>query len=65
MESVIITPRDEAQLNDLKKFIAASHMDAKILTDEEKEDMGLLMLMSEADMTDLVSEEEIMKILAR
>ena len=65
MVSIIITPQNESQLNDLKKFIMTSHMEAKILTDEEKEDIGLLMLMSEADMNDLVSEEEIMKILAQ
>lgn len=35
------------------------------LTDEEKEDMGLLMLMQEADRNDKVSEEEIFKILGR
>ena len=33
------------------------------LTDEEKEDMGLLILMQEADLDDLVSREEIMKAL--
>ena len=33
------------------------------LTDEEKEDIGLLMLMQEADRTEFVSREEIMKIL--
>ena len=65
MESVIITPKDDKQLSDLKKFIAASHMEAKILTDEETEDLGLLMLMSEVDRNDLVPEEEIMKILAQ
>ena len=33
------------------------------LTDEEKEDMGLLMLMQESDLEDLVSREEVMKAL--
>lgn len=33
------------------------------LSDEEKEDIGLLMLMQEADRTEFVSREEIMKIL--
>jgi hypothetical protein len=35
------------------------------LSDEEKEDMGLMMLMQEADRNDKVSEEEIFKILGR
>jgi hypothetical protein len=33
------------------------------LTDEEKEDMGLLMLMQELDLDDFVSREELMKAL--
>lgn len=35
------------------------------LTDEEKEDIGLLILMQEADRDEKVSEEEIFKILGR
>ena len=35
------------------------------LSDEEKEDIGLLMLMQEADRNDKVSEEEIFKILGK
>jgi hypothetical protein len=35
----------------------------KKLTDEEKEDIGMLMLMQECDRTEFVSREEIMKIL--
>ena len=33
------------------------------LTDEEKEDLGMLMLMQEVDRNNLVSRDEIMKIL--
>jgi hypothetical protein len=33
------------------------------LTDDEKEDLGMLMLMQECDRTEYVSREEIMKIL--
>ena len=35
------------------------------LTDEEKEDLGLLLLMQEADTTEKVSREEIFKILGK
>lgn len=35
------------------------------LSDEEKEDVGLMMLMQEADRNDKVSEEEIFKILGK
>ena len=35
------------------------------LSDEEKEDIGLIMLMQEADRNDKISEEEIFKILGK
>jgi hypothetical protein len=35
------------------------------LTDEEKEDLGLLMMMQEADRNDKVSKEEIFNILSK
>lgn len=35
------------------------------LTDEEKEDLGMLMLMQESDRNDKVSEEEVFRILGR
>lgn len=37
----------------------------KKLTDEEKEDLGMLMLMQECNRNEKVSEEEIFKILGR
>jgi len=37
----------------------------KNLSEEEKEDLGLMMLMQEADRDDKVSEEEIFKILGK
>ena len=36
-----------------------------ILSEEEKEDFGLLFLMQKADRNDIVSEEEIFKILSK
>ena len=35
------------------------------MTDEEKEDLGLLLLMQESDRTDTVSESEVMEVLNR
>jgi hypothetical protein len=37
----------------------------KNLTDEEKEDIGMLMLMQEADRNDKVTEEEIFRVLGK
>ena len=63
MESFVITPKNLAEQELLRSFLAQSHLDAKVLTDEEKEDLGLLLLMSEVDTSDTVDEERIQKIL--
>ena len=45
------------------KNIQTNHFNS--LSDEEKEDLGLLMLMQEVDRKDKVSEDEIFKILGK
>jgi hypothetical protein len=61
MESIVINPKtkDEAKL--INDFLAKMNISSKVLSDEEKEDMGLVMMMKETDMYDLVSREEIMQ----
>jgi hypothetical protein len=50
--------------NAVTQFVKNKELERfKNLTDEEKEDLGLLMLMQEADMEDTVSRDEIMKAL--
>lgn len=50
--------------NAVKSYVKDKELERlKILTDEEKEDIGMLMFMQEADRTEFVSREEIMKIL--
>jgi hypothetical protein len=46
-------------------FFVAHKESEKInsMTDEEKEDLGLLLLMQQADRTDTVSENEVMELL--
>ncbi|MGF7077930.1 hypothetical protein [Mucilaginibacter sp. UYCu711] len=64
MESIVINPKtkDEAKL--ITDLLEKMNISSKVISDEEKEDMGLLMMMKEADMTDRVSREEVMKKLA-
>jgi hypothetical protein len=61
MESIVISPKtkDEAKL--ITDLLQKMNISSKIITDEEKEDMGLVMMMKETDMDDLVSREEIMQ----
>ncbi|MEM0541943.1 hypothetical protein WFZ85_04915 [Flavobacterium sp. j3] len=50
--------------NAVKSYVKDKELERlKKLTDEEKEDIGMLMFMQEADRTEFVSREEIMKIL--
>ena len=64
MESFIITPKTPHEAEKLRSFLANIHLPAKVLTDEEKEDLGMMLLMSEVDISDTVSEKEIRKILS-
>ncbi|SHM96179.1 hypothetical protein [Mucilaginibacter sp. OK098] len=61
MESIVISPKtkDEAKL--ITDLLQKMNISSKIITDEEKEDMGLVIMMKETDMDDLVSREEIMQ----
>lgn len=63
MQSYVLTPQNQAEQQQLAQFLTQSHIPAKVLTDEEKEDIGMLLLMSEVDVNDTVSEEEVRKIL--
>lgn len=48
----------------IKKYVTQKQAERfKNLTDEEKEDMGLLILMQESDRNNKVSREEILKVL--
>jgi hypothetical protein len=64
MESFVITPQTPYERETLQRFLVTEHLKARVLTDEEKEDIGMMLLMSEVDPNDTVPEEEIRKILA-
>ena len=63
MQSYVITPKNSVEEQQLAQFLRHSHLPAKVLSDEEKEDLGMLMLLAEVDRNDTVGEEEIRKIL--
>jgi hypothetical protein len=65
MESYVITPKTQDEAEQLQRFLAQAHLNAKILTDEEKEDLGMMMLLAEVDTKETVSEDEIRKILSK
>lgn len=61
MESIVINPKtkDEAKL--ITDLLSRMNISSKVITEEEKEDIGLLMMMKEVDRNEIVSREEVMK----
>ncbi len=59
MKSLVITPKDTKELNLVSELLQKMGISSKVLSEEEKEDAGLLLMMQEADKNDTVSREEI------
>ena len=49
MESLLITPKNKQETEKIKSVLLNLGADARILTEEEKEDAGLLMAMNEGE----------------
>ena len=61
MSTVIINVETEKDLALISDLLQKNNIKAKILTEEELEDYGLLKMMLDADLNDAVSEESIME----
>jgi len=49
MESLIVTPRNKAEFQLIFDFLQMMRIANKVLSDEEKEELGLIQLMKQAD----------------
>jgi hypothetical protein len=65
MDSIVITPKTESEFKFIRDLLKKIKVSARILSDEEKEDIGLLKAMKDADRNKKVSEELVMKKLAK
>lgn len=65
MESLIVTPRNKAEFQLIFDLLQKMRISNRVLTDEEKEDLGLGLLMKQVDRTQKVSREEIMAKLGK
>jgi hypothetical protein len=65
METVIINTRDKKEYALLKAFLKQSGIASRVLSKEEKEDLGLLILISQADRQDTVPLEKLRETLNR
>ncbi|HEY2583001.1 MAG TPA: hypothetical protein VGI43_14395 [Mucilaginibacter sp.] len=61
MESIVINPKSEDEVKFITDLLNRMNISSKIITEEEKEDMGLLVMMKEVDRSEKVSREEVMK----
>lgn len=65
MKTIIVTPKNENDFEFLTALLNKLKYEAKILYDEDKEDMGLLKAMLEEKKGEYVSEDKIMKVLGK
>jgi hypothetical protein len=63
MQSVLVIPKNIEEYIILTEFLKSKNLDSYELSLEEKEDLGLLQLMNEADRNKRVPRENIMSIL--
>ncbi len=61
MKSIVITPKNRSEFELLSKLFRKMGISSKTLTEEEKEDIGLSLMMREADRSKKVSKETILK----
>lgn len=59
MNSIIVNPKDEKELAFVAELLEKLGVEAKVLHDEDIEDIGLSLLLKQVDRSDLVSEDEI------
>jgi len=65
MESLLITPSSSEDLALLRALLKKMSIEAKVLSDEEKEDLGLALMMREAKNSPRVSRSSVMQKLGR
>jgi hypothetical protein len=65
MNTIIINPKDKKEFEFVSELLKKLGVDAKVLSDEQKEDLGLSVLMKDADRSEFTSEDEIMSKLSK
>ena len=61
MTTLLVTPKNETELKFISQLLHKMGVAAKPLSDDEKEEMGLAILMKQANRNHKVSRETIMK----
>ena len=61
MKSIVITPKNARELKFVSELLEKLGITSRVLGEEEKEDLGMSILMDEVDRNVKVTREEIMK----
>jgi len=61
MKSIVITPKNQEELKFVSELLKKHGISSRILTEDQKEEIGMSILLNEADRKDLVPEEKIME----
>ena len=56
----MISPKNKQELQFISKLLQRLGVNSKVLSNEDTEDLGLSLLMKEADRSDFATEDEIM-----
>ena len=64
MQTLIVKTKDKEELQLISDLLKKMHVETKLLSTEESEDLGLINLMKQADRTQKVSRETIMQKLS-
>jgi hypothetical protein len=65
METLIVTVKDKQEMQLVSDILKKMRINAKQLTKEDREDLGLSKLMKQANRSEKVSREQVMKSLSR
>lgn len=60
MSSIVVSPKNPNEFQFLSELLKKLGADVKVLSDEDMEDIGLSILLKEADRSEVASEEEVL-----
>ncbi|MBZ0246342.1 MAG: hypothetical protein K8H85_10370 [Cyclobacteriaceae bacterium] len=61
MSSIVVNPKSQQELQFLSELLKKLGVEAKVLSDEDTEDLGLAVLMKDVDRSQIASEDDIME----
>ena len=64
METLVVTVKDKHEMQLVSDILKKMRINAKHLTKEEREDLGLSKLMKQANRSEKVSREQVMELLS-